>query len=277
MQTYIEVTFDIVPFNEEFSDILIAELGDIGYDNFVKTENGLKAYIKKEKFDIAGIKAIYFLQNNPSISVNTREIIEENWNEKWEQSYDYIELENCIVVAPFHKNYPKKKYEIIISPKMSFGTGHHATTYLMLDFIIQHNVAGNNILDMGCGTGVLAILASMKGAKKILAIDIDEWAYENTIENVSLNHINNIEVLKGNKTLLGNQNFDTIFANINRNILLEDIPAYSSVLNTKGHLFLSGFYTTDIDAIEKKCAENDLHLKEKKERNNWCALSFTKV
>lgn len=277
MQTYIELTFFINPYNEEFSDILIAELGDIDYDNFVKTETGLKAYIQKQKFDIAKIDAIYFLQNNPSITYKTDEIVEENWNQQWEQNYEYIELENCIVIAPFHQNYPKKQFEIIISPKMSFGTGHHATTYLMLDFILQHDFTGKNVLDMGCGTGVLAILSSMKGAKKIIAIDIDDWAYENARENLSLNNIKNIDVLKGDKSLLGNQNFDTIFANINRNILLSDIPAYANVLNTSGQLFLSGFYTTDIDAIEKKCFENKLQLKEKKERNSWCALSFTKV
>lgn len=276
MKTFIEVTFQIIPFNEEFCDILSAELAELGFDNFIITDDGLQAYIIKENFNEPEIQNIFLLKNNPSISYTTKEIIEENWNQKWEEDYNYIELDNCIVIAPFHKNYPSKKYEVLISPKMSFGTGHHATTFMMLDFLLNENLTKKKVLDMGCGTGVLAILASKLGATKITAIDIDEWAFENTLENLDLNEIHNIEVKKGNKSLLGNEKFDVILANINRNILLEDIPSYANVLNSKGKLFLSGFYVSDVEIIKSKAKENKLEFNEKKERNNWCALSFTK-
>jgi ribosomal protein L11 methyltransferase len=277
MQIHIKVTFEISPFNKDFADIIIAELSEYEYDNFVETDKGIEAYIKKDSFNIEIIESNPFINDNPSISYKIEELVEENWNQTWEENYPYIELENCIIVAPFHENFPRKKYEILIAPKMSFGTGHHSTTHMMLDYIMNSNMENKQILDMGCGTGVLAILASKKGAKKLTAIDIDNWAYENTQENISLNKVQNIKVFKGDKTLLGNESFDIIFANINRNILLQDIPTYSKILQKKGRLFLSGFYTNDIEAIAKKCIENNLQLEEKKERNNWSALSFSKV
>lgn len=277
MQIYIEIAFSIVPFKEELADIIIAELADLQFDNFITSENNLKAYIKKDFFDRAAIDQIYFLKSNPAISYSIKEIVEENWNKNWESSYNFIELENCIVVAPFHKNYPRKEFELFIAPKMSFGTGHHSTTYMMLDFMLEMNLKNKHVLDMGCGTGVLAILAAKKNAKNITAIDIDEWAVENTKENISLNNVQHIKVMKGNKELLLNKHFDVIFANINRNILVEHMPVYANALSENGKLILSGFYTTDSEILQQEGTKNKLQLIKKKERTNWCALSFTKV
>lgn len=277
MKTYIEIFFHIEPFNEDYADIIIAELTDLDYDNFVKDENGIYAYILSEDYDANRIDEIYFLKNQPNIKRTIKEIKEQNWNQKWEENYPYIELEKCIVYAPFHENIPKKEYEIKISPKMSFGTGHHATTYMMLDFMLNENLTNSDVLDMGCGTGVLAILAAKKGSQKVTAIDIDEWAFENSLENIKLNKTEHIQVLKGDKSLLGSDTYDFIFANINRNILIEDIPSYEKVLNSNGKLFLSGFYESDVKDIRQLCEKHNLSFQEIKERNSWCALSFTKL
>ena len=225
------------------------------------------------------LETVSILQSKEFSSNYTfKEIKPINWNQAWESNYDPIEIDkSCVVRASFHKeyNYP---YEIIINPKMSFGTGHHQTTYLMIKYILEEELKGKNILDMGCGTSVLAILAEKKGAKKIDAFDIDPWCCENSLENIEINNCNQISVKQGGKELITAVNFyDLIIANINRNILLDQIQSYANALKNKGILLLSGFYKKDINPISEKCVSFGLKLIETKEKENWIALKILKL
>ncbi|MET6990031.1 50S ribosomal protein L11 methyltransferase [Sediminicola arcticus] len=271
---YIEYTFTVSPL-QPATDILIAQLGEIGFESFVETEVGALAYIKKEDWSddmIASIQILY----NPNFDIDYKiiEIEQENWNATWEQNFNPIQVgDACVVRAPFHEK-PDVTYDIIIEPKMSFGTGHHETTYMMMQHILNHDFTSKSVLDMGSGTGVLAILAAMKGASPVEAIDIDNWCYLNALENVERNHHPEIKVIEGDASLLEGRKYDIIIANINRNILLEDIPTYVSCLNTNGLLFLSGFYSEDIPVILDKCKEVGLLFENNLERNNWVAVKF---
>jgi len=228
--SYKEYTFTVSPPYPGI-EILIAELAELGFESFDESENGLKAYIQENIDSEKAVKALDILQSAEfEIDYSTKTIQQENWNARWESEFKPIEVgTKCRIRAPFH---PEKKvdYEIVISPKMAFGTGHHATTYLMLRFILREEMQDKQVLDMGCGTGVLAILASMKKAAHIDAIDIDPWSYENTLENARLNRINNIAVFEGDSSLLGKKKYDFILANINRNVLLKDMETYSGCL-----------------------------------------------
>ncbi|MCK5638994.1 MAG: 50S ribosomal protein L11 methyltransferase, partial [Flavobacteriaceae bacterium] len=196
------------------------------------------------------------------------------WNSEWEKNFEAIQVDELVSIrAPFHED-PNLKYDIIIEPKMSFGTGHHETTHLMIQHLIDLDLVDKTVLDMGCGTGILAIFTEMKGAKKIDAIDIDSWCYENSLENVERNNCKNITVFEGDASLLKNKNYDVIIANINRNILLQDIGTYAKCLNQHGVLLLSGFYTEDILVIEREAIKYNLNLNKKLERNNWVGLKF---
>ncbi|GGG51463.1 ribosomal protein L11 methyltransferase [Croceivirga lutea] len=253
----------------------MAELSELGFESFVETENGMLAYVLGSSFDDSRIKKSYIFQSNASvISWTTKAIAQQNWNAEWERSFQPIKVgDSCMVRAPFH---PKEAvtYDIIIEPKMSFGTGHHETTHMMLAHILAHDFKKKTVLDMGCGTGVLAILAAMKGASNVDAIDIDEWCYLNSIENVERNNCDFIKVFQGDASLLGAKKYDVVLANINRNILLEDIPVYSSILNPDGHLFLSGFYTEDLAIISSKCEEHNLYFEKNLEKNNWISAKY---
>lgn len=273
---YLEYRFLIEPL-QPASEILIAELGYAGFESFVENEDGITAYIPAEEVDEEILAGIHVLHSNEfNITYSTKEIEQVNWNIEWEKNFSPILVDDkCSVRAPFHEQ-PDTEYDIIIEPKMSFGTGHHATTHMMLQFILQDEWEGKKVLDMGCGTGVLAILAEMRGAKEIDAIDIDNWCYQNTMENVERNNCELISVYEGGAELLEGRSYDSIIANINRNILLDQIPLYSQCLTPGGKLFLSGFYTEDIPAIEEKCKEHGLKMKEQLERENWTALSFVK-
>lgn len=273
---YLEYKFVIEPL-QPASEILIAELGYAGFESFVENEDGVTAYIPSEEFDEEIFAGIHILQSKEfEINYSSKEIEQVNWNIEWEKNFSPILVdERCSVRAPFHEK-PDTEYDIVIEPKMSFGTGHHATTHMMLQFILKEDWTGKSVLDMGCGTGVLAILAEMKGAAEIEAIDIDNWCYQNTLENVERNGCELISVYEGGAELLQDKKFDRIIANINRNILLDQIPIYFKCLNAGGKLYLSGFYTEDIPAIEEKCEENDLELMDQLERENWVALSFSK-
>ncbi|WP_397362121.1 50S ribosomal protein L11 methyltransferase [Olleya sp. R77988] len=257
------------------TEILIAELGYAGFESFVETEEGVTAYIQKEEWKEDILSNIQILNSTEfKITYTFDQIKQTNWNEEWEKNFNPIVVDNaCAVRAPFHDKFDTQ-YEIVIEPKMSFGTGHHETTHMMIQHILQNNFEGKSVLDMGCGTAVLAILAEMKGAKPIDAIDIDNWCYLNSVENAERNNCKHISVYEGEASLLEGKKYDTIIANINRNILLNDIGTYAKCLNTDGSLFLSGFYQEDIPLIEKECNTHDLTLKNTLKRNNWVALQF---
>ncbi|MBU8893745.1 MAG: 50S ribosomal protein L11 methyltransferase [Bacteroidales bacterium] len=263
---------------QDISEILIAELNEIGYESYDETEEGINAYILEKFFDLNKIKDLQVNQIQGVEIIYSHEIIKtQNWNAVWEKSFEPILIDDkCIIRAPFHTNTPKAQYEIIIEPKMSFGTGHHETTYLMLKTMLEIDFNEKIVLDMGCGTGVLAILASHKHAKKITAIDIDEWAYNNTLENIQKNNCTNIEVYQGDASLLKDQKFDIIVANINRNILMDDIKHYASVLNSHGILLLSGIYDKDMSMIRDVTSENDLNYISHIEKHSWVAVKFHK-
>ncbi|MEO0571564.1 MAG: 50S ribosomal protein L11 methyltransferase [Bacteroidota bacterium] len=271
---YLEYSFSISPV-EPAREILIAELGELGFDSFVEVQNGLLAYILSEQWSNPSLDELFILQNSDfQISWTSKEIEPQNWNEEWEKNFKPIEISNnCRVRAPFHQE-KKVPFEIIIAPKMSFGTGHHETTYMMLKLLLEEDLKGKKVLDMGCGTGVLGILTEMLGATQIDAIDIDEWCVENTIENMQKNKCVDINVELGDASILKQRKYDVIIANINRNILLKDIPIYSSCLNQSGLLLLSGFYLKDLDMISSKCISHDLQFEKNLEKNNWVAAKY---
>ena len=273
---YIGYYFKVQPM-QPGTEILIAELGYAGFESFVETEEGVTAYIQKEEFYDTILDDIQILKSDEfEITYTFDEIEQTNWNEEWEKNFNPIVVDDlCAVRAPFHDKFDTQ-YDIIIEPKMSFGTGHHETTHMMIQHILKNDFEGKSVLDMGCGTAVLAILAEMKGAKPLDAIDIDNWCYLNSLENVERNNCKHISVYEGEAALLKDKKYDTIIANINRNILLNDIATYSKCLDAKGTLFLSGFYQEDIPMIEKECNDNQLILKDTLTRNNWVALKFEK-
>lgn len=272
---YIEYQFTVKPL-QPASDILIAQLGEVLFESFVETEEGILAYIQKNDWSNDILNTIEILVSpNFEIDYQYQEIAQENWNATWEQNFNPIHVdEQCVVRAPFHEK-PNVLYDIVIEPKMSFGTGHHETTHMMLQHILETDFKSKSVLDMGSGTGVLAILAAMKGATDVDAIDIDNWCYLNAKENVERNNCNHINVHEGDARLLGNKKYDVIIANINRNILLNDIPTYVKCLKKEGILFLSGFYTEDMLIISEKCNEVGLQFISNLERNNWVAVMYS--
>lgn len=277
---YTKVSFSIKPNTQAAQEILTAQLAQFTFDSFEETPDGLNAYIPTSEYSEQDVKSIQILHGDEFIiSFEAEAIPDQNWNETWEKYYfDPIVIDNkCVIHSAFHKNVPKAQYNILIEPKMAFGTGHHETTGLMVKHIIEMDFTNKNVLDMGCGTGILGILAAMRGAKKVLGIDIEEWAFNNANENISSNNIKNMEVFCGDASLLGDQKFDVILANINRNILLEDISKYKQVLNNGGTLLLSGFYSNDLEAIEKECNMNNLIKKTVQQDNNWVAVAYTEI
>lgn len=276
---FIQVNFTINPYEEYIADILAAELGELGFDTFVPIVNGLEAFIPALTFNTADLDdLIANFVIEASIDYKVTKIESKNWNEEWEKHYfEPIIIENeCVIHSSFHKNVPKAKYDIVIDPKMSFGTGHHETTSLVIAELLHMNPEGKRVLDMGCGTSVLAILAAMRGATDILAIDIDSWCTENSIENIELNNVKGIEVRKGGAELLTGMQFDIILANINRNILLADMEQYALCLKSGGELYMSGFYSEDVALIEAEANKNGLELVSTKLKNNWAAVKTVK-
>lgn len=273
---YIAYHFTIEP-KEVGSEILLAELEDTAFESFEETENGLSAYVQESLLTSDILDEVTILDNPEfTISYEIEKIQTVNWNEEWEKNFSPIEVrENCYIRAPFHET-KNAQYEIVIEPKMSFGTGHHQTTYLMLEHLLDTDMTNKRTLDMGCGTAVLAILAEMKGAKNIDAIDIDNWCYLNSLENVERNNCNHISVYEGDASLLEDKKYDVIIANINRNILLNDMAVYAACLDTGGILFLSGFYQEDIPAIDESCMSNGLKLEKQLQKDNWVALKYEK-
>ena len=274
---YIEYTFTIAPMGVA-SEILVAELAEVGFESFVDTETGLQAYIQELFWNANILSDIQILHSEEFQITYTHQTIEQvNWNEEWEKHFEPITVDDeCTVRATFHPE-AHTPYEIVIDPKMSFGTGHHETTYMMLQFLLKEELKGKKVLDMGCGTSVLAIMVAKRGATEVLAIDVDEWCVENSIENVERNGCKHIKVQLGDASSLANKkDFDLIIANINRNILLNDIPKYVPVLKAGGTLLLSGFYKEDIPLIREKAEAYGLQYIENLERNNWVAVKLKK-
>lgn len=271
---YLGYEFRIKPL-QPGAEILIAELGYAGFESFIETATGVIAYIQKDEWHPHILEDIFILKSKEfDITFSFREIQQTNWNAEWEKNFHPITVSNKVTVrAPFH-SIPNTEFDIIIEPKMSFGTGHHETTHMMVEHILKNDFKGKSVLDMGCGTGVLAILAEKVGATRIDAIDIDNWCYLNSLENAERNNCKNISVYEGDSGLLNEASYDIIMANINRNILLQDIERYAKSLNKNGMLFLSGFYKADIPMIEKECNLFMLKLNEIIERGQWISLKF---
>ncbi|HKX86786.1 MAG TPA: 50S ribosomal protein L11 methyltransferase [Flavobacterium sp.] len=271
---YIGYHFTVEP-KELGSEILIAELGEKPFDSFIETDNGFSAFIQKDLWNEAILEDIYILENPEfKITYTFEEIEQTNWNEEWEKNFDPIDVDGlCHVRAPFH---PKTdaQFDIVIEPKMSFGTGHHETTHMMIQHLLEMDVTDMKTLDMGCGTAILAILAEMKGAHPIDAIDIDNWCYLNSIENAERNNCKHITVYEGDASLLEGKKYDLIIANINRNILLNDMQTYVDCLNKGGIILFSGFYEQDIPFIDASCTEKGLTFVKKINKNNWVSLKY---
>ena len=269
--------FTVEPLNPG-CEILIAQLSQLGFDSFQENSDGISAYIDSTILSSVTVEDIQILNSIEfNISFEFYNVKKQNWNIKWESNFEPIYVDKtCCVRAPFHKksNY---KYDLVIEPKMSFGTGHHETTSMMISFILANSFSNSSVCDIGSGTGVLAILAEKRGASKIDAIDIDNWCYLNSIENIDRNNSENINVYEGEVQKLMQFTYDNIFANINLNVLLADIPIYSKMLNTGGVLYLSGFYQRDINSIEKATKKSNLSLMESKIENEWVALKFAKT
>ena len=272
--SYLGFHFSVEP-KELGSEILVAELGELPFESFIDSDSGIVAYIQKQFWTENILDDLHILSSAEfQVSYTIEEIDQVNWNEEWEKNFEAIEVDGiCHVRAPFH---PKTdaKFDIVIEPKMSFGTGHHETTHMMIQHLLETDVTGKKTLDMGCGTAILAILAEMKGAQPIDAIDIDNWCYLNSIENAERNNCTQITVYEGDADLLKGKKYDLIIANINRNILLNDMQTYVDCLNKEGVLLLSGFYSDDIPFIDASCTEKGLTYVKKFERNNWVSLKY---
>jgi len=276
MINYIGYIFKVSP-KEPATEILIAQLGEEGFESFVENEDGVNAYIQEKDWNAEILKDIQILNSEEFKITFEEEVIEQiNWNSEWEKNFNQIQVDDLVSIrAPFHKN-PNLKYDIVIEPKMSFGTGHHETTHMMVQYLLQLDLTNKKTLDMGCGTGILAIFAEMKGAQPIDAIDIDTWCYENSVENVERNNCKHISVFEGDASLLMNKKYDVIIANINRNILLNDMPSYMNCLNDEGIILFSGFYQEDIPIIDAEVSKYGLTLDKIIERNNWVSLKYLK-
>lgn len=272
---YTEVDFKA---DREESDILIALLGEIEYEMFEEYDEGIKAYIPSAKFSADALKTLFSENKNfESIKYVTQIIPDKNWNEEWEKNFEPVVIQNRIYVrAPFHKPMTEIEYELVIEPKLAFGTGHHATTSLMLQYLLELNIEGKTVLDMGCGSGILAVFASKRGATGILAVDIDEWSVVNTIENCDKNFVGNVNVVQGDVKVIRDQHFDVILANINRNIICNDLSDYVAALAAGGHLLLSGFMYEDENIIRSHAVRFSLKEISVKRERGWSSMHFTR-
>ena len=273
---YIAYDFNVSP-KDPATEMLIAQLGHIGFESFVENENGVVAYIQKKEWNSNKVEDLYLLNSNEfDITFKHSEIEQTNWNKEWEKNFNPIQVNGQVSIrAPFHEN-PSLNFDIVIEPKMSFGTGHHETTHMMVQHLLALDLKNKKVLDMGCGTGILAIFAEMKGAQPTDAIDIDSWCYENSLENVQRNGCKHITVLEGDSSLLKGREYDVVIANINRNILLSDMKIYTDCLSENGVLLLSGFYKDDILIIENEVIKYGLVLDKMIQKNNWVALKYMK-
>lgn len=276
--SYIAYRFEVEP-RELGTEILIAELAEKAFESFEESESGVSAYVQKSLWSEAILDGVQVLESKDfKISYTVEDIEQINWNEEWEKNFNPIDVDGiCYVRAPFHEK-TEAQYDIVIEPKMSFGTGHHETTFMMIRHILQNDMTDKVVLDMGCGTAILGILAAMRGAKHVDAIDIDNWCYLNSIENAERNNCTNIDVYEGDASILtSEQKYDIILANINRNILLNDMLTYVNCLKNGGSIYFSGFYTEDIPYIKEEAEKRGLVYVNQLEKNNWVSLKFNKA
>lgn len=278
---YLEFIFHTEPCTEVVNDVLSAVLGEVGFESFVEQEGGIAAYIQTALYDEETLKSTLdsFPLADTTLTYTYKEAEDKDWNEEWEKNFfQPIVIGNrCVIHSTFHHDVPQAEYDIVINPQMAFGTGHHETTSLIIGELLEADLQGKALLDMGCGTSILAILARMRGAAPCTAIDIDEWCVRNSLENIELNHVDNISVFQGDASILPDKGpFDVVIANINRNILLNDMKHYVARMNPGARLFMSGFYTDDIPAIREEAERNGLRFVHHKEKNRWAAVQFEK-
>ncbi|MEI6173707.1 MAG: 50S ribosomal protein L11 methyltransferase [Bacteroidota bacterium] len=259
-------------------EIAMAQLAEMGFESFMETETGILGFIREDEFN-EGPVAEYLRQLSADHGVTSglRKVEAQNWNAIWESAYEPVTIAGkCQVRAPFHTPLAEIRYDIVIEPKMSFGTAHHETTSLMLQLILEEDLKGKRVLDMGCGTGVLAILAHKMGAGEVVAIDNDDWAFANALDNMEKNDASSVLVIQGDASSIPSQEYDLIIANINRNVLLADIPVYARFLNPGGALLVSGFYTHDLDQIREVSAQSGLQYLGHQVKNDWVGAKFIK-
>ncbi len=263
---------------QNIADILVAQLSEVGYQSFMDTASGLKAYIPESYFDVAAINELPINAMFPNTMEWQYQVIgDKNWNSEWEKNFQPVVVAGqCLIRASFHEPSGQYPYEVVIDPKMSFGTGHHPTTHLMIEWLLELDLKGLNVLDIGSGTAILSIVASQKGALKVWAVDNNEWAYQNALENVRINRGDNITVIQGTINSLKEKGFDLILANINLNILLQDMPDYTRALNPGGQLILSGIYQQDIEKVREAARGQRLHYTGQKNMEEWVALVYEK-
>lgn len=276
---YLEFNFLTTPCTETVNDVLAAVLADVGFDSFVPTDKGITAYVPQQQFDEQALKEVlaHYPIAETDISYSWAEVEDKDWNEEWEKHFfQPIVIDNrCIIHSTFHRDIPTMEYNIIINPQMAFGTGHHETTSLIIAELLDSDLVGKSVLDMGCGTSILAILARMRGAVPITAIDIDTWCVENSKENIALNHLTDIDVSLGDASSLSDKGpFDVVIANINRNILVNDMHRYVARMKSGAELYMSGFYVEDIPVIRQEAEKHHLTFIHHKEKNNWAAVKF---
>ena len=276
---YLEFTFHTTPCTEIVNDVLSAVLGETGFESFVEQTDGIAAYIQKDLYNETVLKEALadFPLPDTQVEYAYQEAEDKDWNEEWEKNFfqPIVIGDRCCIHSTFHKDTPKTEYEILINPQMAFGTGHHETTSSIISELLDADLKDKSVLDMGCGTSILAILASMRGANPVTAIDIDDWCVNNSKDNIILNQINNITVELGDASLLkGRKPFDVIIANINRNILLADMPQYAACMHAGSELYMSGFYVQDIPVIREKAENLGMKFIHYREKNNWAAVKF---
>lgn len=276
---YLEFTFHTTPCTEIVNDVLSAVLGEAGFESFVEQTDGIAAYIQKDLYNETVLKEALadFPLPDTQVEYAYQEAEDKDWNEEWEKNFfqPIVIGDRCCIHSTFHKDTPKTEYEILINPQMAFGTGHHETTSSIISELLDADLKDKSVLDMGCGTSILAILASMRGANPVTAIDIDDWCVNNSKDNIILNQINNITVELGDASLLkGRKPFDVIIANINRNILLADMPQYAACMHAGSELYMSGFYVQDIPVIREKAENLGMKFIHYREKNNWAAVKF---
>lgn len=276
---YLEFTFRTTPCTETANDVLSAVLGEVGFESFVEAPDGITAYIQKDLFnEVTLTEAISdFPLPDTQIRYTFQDAEDKDWNEEWEKNFfqPIVIGHRCVIHSSFHHDAPKAEYDIVINPQMAFGTGHHETTSLIIGELLDSELQGKSLLDMGCGTSILAILARMRGAAPCIAIDIDEWCVRNSLENIELNKVDNITVSQGDASALeGKGPFDVVIANINRNILLNDMKQYVRCMHPGSELYMSGFYVDDIPVIQAEAARNGLHFVHHQEKNRWAAVKF---
>jgi ribosomal protein L11 methyltransferase len=272
---YIQYSFTITP-AEPGSDILIALLADLGFESFTQNDTGVDAYIQEEFENEELVKELSF--EDFTFSYVRTLIPKTNWNEEWEKNFTPVYVDDLVCIrAHFHPASENVKHDIIITPKMSFGTGHHDTTWLVSKTMFSLDFKNTSVLDMGCGTGILAILAKQLGATKILGIDIDDWSIENSNENAAINNASEIVFTKGDASSLPTtQTFEIILANINKNVLKKDLPAYFTCLKKDGVLLLSGFFTTDVDELKQLAQTTGFEFIESYKKNEWAVIKLKK-